>query len=71
MAIILAKRPQMIICSCNVFSDADVRTLLETQPSADSTAPVYRGLGHVPRCGRCAPTIRKIMDETLSTGMQG
>ncbi|MCC6779841.1 MAG: (2Fe-2S)-binding protein [Hyphomicrobiales bacterium] len=55
----------MIICSCNVFSDADVRTLLERESCAAGTAPIYRGLGHAPRCGRCALTIRKILDEAL------
>jgi bacterioferritin-associated ferredoxin len=53
----------MIICSCNVFSDADVRMLLESELPAAGPAPVYRGLGHRPKCGRCAPTIRQILDE--------
>jgi bacterioferritin-associated ferredoxin len=58
----------MIICSCNVFSDDDVRSVIEARPSTTGTAQVYRGLGHEPQCGRCAHTIRKIMDETASAG---
>ena len=58
----------MIICSCNVFSDGDVRALIEARPSAAGTVQVYRGLGHEPQCGRCARTIRKIMDESAAAG---
>jgi bacterioferritin-associated ferredoxin len=53
----------MIICSCNVISDGDVRAVVGPQSGAASTAQVYRGLGHEPQCGRCAGSIRKIMDE--------
>ena len=56
----------MIICSCNVLSDCDVRSVIETRPSAAGTAQIYRGLGHEPQCGRCARTIGKIMDEAAS-----
>ncbi len=58
----------MIICSCNVFSDGDVRSVIETRPHAIGTAQVYQGLGHEPQCGRCAPTIRKIVDEAAPAG---
>ncbi len=58
----------MIICSCNVFSDGEVRALLELRPPAAGTAQVFRGLGHQPQCGRCARTIRKIMHEALPGG---
>ena len=58
----------MIVCSCNVISDGDVREVIGPRPVASSTAQVYRGLGHVPQCGRCAGSIRKIMDEGLADG---
>jgi bacterioferritin-associated ferredoxin len=51
----------MIICSCNVFSDRDVRAVLNV-PRV-SMAQVYRYLGHEPQCGRCACSIREIMSE--------
>lgn len=56
----------MIVCSCNVFSDRDVRTALDTAPARPATAnQVYGCLGCSPQCGRCARTIRRIMDEAL------
>ena len=57
----------MIVCSCNVFSDSDVRTAVSA--SAPRTAgQVYGCLGCSPQCGRCARTIRKIMDEAMAAG---
>ena len=58
----------MIIYSCNVFSDGEVRALLEARAPAAGTARVFQGLGHQPQCGRCARTIPKIMDEVQPAG---
>ena len=49
----------MIVCSCNVISDCDVRAVVEQRSSAGSTAQFYRGLGHQPQSGRCAGSIRR------------
>ena len=58
----------MIVCSCNVFSDRDVRSALDSAPARPSTAnQVYGCLGCSPQCGRCARTIRRIMDEALGS----
>ena len=56
----------MIVCSCNVLTDQDVRTAVVAQQSVRSAAQVYGCLGCSPRCGRCAPTIRGILDETIA-----
>jgi bacterioferritin-associated ferredoxin len=57
----------MIVCSCNVLSDREIRSVIETAPARPATAnQVYGCLGCSPQCGRCARTIRKIMDEALS-----
>ena len=57
----------MIVCSCNVFSDRDVRGCLNPGPDCPTTpAQVYRCLGCGPKCGRCAATIRTLMDEALA-----
>ena len=57
----------MIVCSCNVFSDRDVRSALDSAPARPATAnQVYGCLGCSPQCGRCARTIRRIMDEALN-----
>jgi len=55
----------MIVCSCNVLSDHDVRGVVHAS-APRSTHQVYGCLGCSAQCGRCARTIRKIMDEALS-----
>jgi bacterioferritin-associated ferredoxin len=55
----------MIVCSCNVLSDHDVRHAVNT--AAPRTASeVYGCLGCSAQCGRCARTICKIMNEALT-----
>lgn len=62
----------MIVCSCNVFSDHDVRATLATGEGAPrTTGQVYHCLGCSPQCGRCARTIRQIMDEALAAAEPG
>ena len=56
----------MIVCSCNVLSDHDVRTAVTAETRPRSTGQVYGCLGCSAQCGRCARTIRKIMDEALA-----
>lgn len=56
----------MIVCSCNVLSDQDVRSAVEAERRR-STSRVYSYLGCSAKCGRCAPTIRRLMDETLGS----
>jgi bacterioferritin-associated ferredoxin len=57
----------MIVCSCNVLSDQDVRAALDTEQTPRTTGQVYGCLGCSPQCGRCARTIRRIMDEAIGT----
>jgi len=57
----------MIVCSCNVLTDHDVRSTLSGNEASPRTAgEVYHCLGCSARCGRCARTIRRIMDEALA-----
>jgi bacterioferritin-associated ferredoxin len=56
----------MIVCSCNVLSDHDVRTVLTSERTPTTTGQVYGCLGCSARCGRCASTIRRIMDEAIA-----
>ena len=56
----------MIVCSCNVLSDHDVRTAVTATESPRTTGQVYGCLGCSAQCGRCARTIRRIMDEALA-----
>ena len=54
----------MIVCSCNVLSDGDVRTVVRDD-RVRSPGQVYGCLGCSAQCGRCARTIRRIIDEAL------
>ena len=52
----------MIVCSCNVFSDHQVRSAVGKD--ARRMSQVYACLGCRAQCGRCAHAIKRIMDET-------
>jgi bacterioferritin-associated ferredoxin len=51
----------MIVCSCNVFSDHQVRSAVGKE--ARRLSQVYACLGCRAECGRCAHAIKRIMDE--------
>lgn len=54
----------MIVCSCNVISDRQIRDAVnETQPAVRTAGQVYRCLGCSAQCGRCARMIRKLIDD--------
>jgi bacterioferritin-associated ferredoxin len=56
----------MIVCSCNVLTDHDVRSAVTAADALPRTArQVYGCLGCNAECGRCARTIKKILDEAL------
>ena len=54
----------MIVCSCNVFSDAEVRSALAAAAQRPRISRVYASLGCAAKCGGCVHTIRKIIDES-------
>jgi len=54
----------MIVCSCNVLSDYEVRAVASTA-TRRTTSYVYGCLGCSVACGRCARTIKTIVDEAL------
>src|SRR5437016_10699461 len=54
----------MIVCSCNVLSDDEVRTVARTMTRRTASS-VYVCLRCRVRCGRCIRTIREIMDDEL------
>ena len=56
----------MIVCSCNVLTDHDVRNAVSVAQMPPRTpGQIYGCLGCSAQCGRCARTIKKIMDEAL------
>jgi bacterioferritin-associated ferredoxin len=57
----------MIICSCNVLSDDDVRvavTSIRQQPCTPGR--IYGCLGCSVRCGRCARSVQRVVDDALA-----
>jgi bacterioferritin-associated ferredoxin len=56
----------MIVCSCNVISDHEVRHAVSAADELPRSAKqVYGCLGCSAECGRCARTIKTIIDEAL------
>ena len=54
----------MIVCSCNVISDDEVRNATSASEASGRMAQVYRRLGRAPECGRCKRTIKDIVLKT-------
>lgn len=61
----------MIVCSCNRLSDRDIRRVTRGAAQVLTAAEVYDCLGCETRCGHCAPTIKRIMQQTLAQGEAG
>ena len=53
----------MIVCSCNVFSDHQVRSVVAKEARQPGMSEVFACLGCNAQCGRCAHAIKRIMDE--------
>ena len=61
----------MIVCSCNVISDHDIRSAVSGANDALRHAKhVYGCLGCSMECGRCARTIKTIIDDALGACAQ-
>jgi bacterioferritin-associated ferredoxin len=60
------KDKPMIICSCNVFSDHQLRSIVATATQRPRMSQIYDNLGSSAQCGRCAHTIKRIMEEIPS-----
>jgi len=58
----------MIVCSCNVVSDREVRGLLRPASARPSVGAVFRNLGCSVQCGRCARSIAAIVDQHSPRG---
>ena len=57
----------MIICSCNVLTDHDVRSaVMDAGAPVRTPGQVYSCLGCSPQCGRCARSIKRIMSDALA-----
>ncbi|HEY6733497.1 MAG TPA: (2Fe-2S)-binding protein [Roseiarcus sp.] len=59
----IARGSWMIVCSCNVLSDFDIRASIATLNGPRRVCEVYASLGCTPKCGGCAGTISALIDE--------
>jgi bacterioferritin-associated ferredoxin len=53
----------MIVCSCNVLTDADIRASIATLNGPRRVCDVYASLGCAAKCGGCAGTICALISE--------
>ena len=53
----------MIVCSCNVLTDADIRSSIVTPNGPRRVCEVYAALGCTAKCGGCASTISALISE--------
>jgi bacterioferritin-associated ferredoxin len=53
----------MIVCSCNAFSDQQVRSALAKATQRLRMSQIYDCLGGSAQCGQCAHTIKRIMEQ--------
>lgn len=54
-------RLAVIVCSCNVISDHDIRSAIAgAEVPPQRLADVYACAGVQPRCGRCAPSVQRV-----------
>lgn len=60
----------MIVCSCNVFSDHQIRTAFAGPDTPGTVSQLYRRFGKA-HCGRCTRTVRAIMRERESRAEEG
>jgi bacterioferritin-associated ferredoxin len=56
----------MIICSCNVFSDQQLRSALAKATQRLRMSQIYDCLGCSAQCGQCAHTIKLIMEQVAN-----
>ncbi|MDA9432989.1 (2Fe-2S)-binding protein [Bradyrhizobium sp. CCBAU 51627] len=61
----------MIVCSCNIISDHDIRgVVVATDDALFSPAQVYDCLGCTVSCGRCSQSVRRIIEELPPRGVE-
>ena len=54
----------MIVCSCNLLTEAEIREALEHPEGPRCVRDVYDSCGCAPVCGGCAGAIAKMLEET-------
>jgi len=64
MVRIIAYNPSMIVCSCNVIRDCDIRAAAARGHADAETA--YRSMGCEFECGGCEDLASDIIEQSLS-----
>jgi len=59
----------MIVCSCNVLSDHDVRACVAGATCRTSVGAVFRHMGCQAQCGQCARNIRALVEQHSAAGL--
>jgi bacterioferritin-associated ferredoxin len=54
----------MIVCSCNLITEAEIRDALSRPDGPDCVRDVYEACGCAQMCGGCAGAIAKMLEET-------
>lgn len=55
----------MIVCSCNLLSDTQVRSAVANGATSPRMRCVYASLGCTVQCGRCIRTIRAFLSGSI------
>jgi bacterioferritin-associated ferredoxin len=53
----------MYLCICNAITDRQARS---HRSASCSVAAFYRALGVKPKCGKCVPLVREMLDARLN-----
>jgi bacterioferritin-associated ferredoxin len=56
----------MILCSCNVISDRDVRQALAGEACRPSVGALFRSLDREAKCGRCAKSVAAAIEGNMA-----
>ncbi|WP_207461542.1 (2Fe-2S)-binding protein [Azospirillum sp. SYSU D00513] len=58
----------MYVCICNALNERRVRQAIRQHRPA-TVHDVYAACGVTPQCGKCAPTIRDILEEERAAAL--
>ena len=62
----------MILCSCNLISDRDIKASVKPcGASADRARDVFRSNGCLPKCGRCVKNIQNLCNREAAAKVKG
>jgi bacterioferritin-associated ferredoxin len=53
----------MIVCSCNFLNDSQIKSAISDSARRPRMSGVYAALGCAAQCGRCAHTIKNMLEE--------